>query len=123
MQDNPNFNTWLESKAVDEKTGEVLLDFGREKILELAEKYNVSIRTIQRDIFEIESTFHAPIVTQRGHYGGGVSIVGNYSFDHAYMNDAEIALLQKIQKLVKNQCSESENALLAHIIQKYKISA
>ena len=43
VQDNPNFNTWLESKAVDEKTGEVLLDFGREKILELAEKYNVEL--------------------------------------------------------------------------------
>ena len=43
VQDNPNFNTWLETKAINEETGEVYLDFGREKILELAEKYNVEL--------------------------------------------------------------------------------
>ena len=35
----------------------------------LAKKFGVSVRTIQRDIFEIEAIFHAPIVIKKGKYG------------------------------------------------------
>ena len=84
----------------------------------LAEEFGVSVRTIQRDVFEIEATFHAPLDVRGGRHGG-IFVVGNYSFDRAYMCDEELELLRKIQSLVANQLSDSENRSLAQIIKKY----
>ena len=88
----------------------------------LAEKFGVSVRTIQRDIFEIEATFHAPIIIKKGKYGG-VFIVGDHTLDRAYMCDEELFLLTKIQALVSEQISEKENNILTQIIKKYSKSA
>ena len=85
----------------------------------LAELFGVSVRTIQRDIFEIEATFHVPLDIRYGKYDGGIYVMGDYSFDRAYMHEDELALLTKIQELVKNQLSENENALLSRIIKTY----
>ena len=85
----------------------------------LAELFGVSVRTIQRDIFEIEATFHVPLDIRCGKYDGGIYVMGDYSFDRAYMHEDELALLAKIQELVKNQLSENENALLSRIIKTY----
>ena len=73
------------------------------KMTQLAEMFGVSVRTIQRDIYEIEATFHVPIDVRSGKYDGGVYIVGSYSFDHIYMCDEEILLLRKVQELVKRR--------------------
>ena len=43
---------------------------------QLAEKFGVSVRTIQRDIFEIETTFHVPLYIRCGKYNGGVFVKG-----------------------------------------------
>ena len=48
---------------------------------ELSEQFGVSLRTIQRDIYEIETTFRVPIDVKCGKYDGGVYVIGNYSFD------------------------------------------
>lgn len=88
----------------------------------LAKKFGVSVRTIQRDVFEIEATFHAPIVIKKGKYGG-VYIVGDHTLDRAYMCQEELILLAKIQALVKEQISEDENNILTQIIKKYSKSA
>ena len=85
----------------------------------LAELFGVSIRTIQRDIFEIEATFHAPLDIRCGKYEGGVYVIGDYSFDRVYMHEDELSLLSKIQTLVKSKLSDKENALLSHIIKTY----
>ena len=85
----------------------------------LAELFDVSVRTIQRDILEIEATFHVPLDIRCGKYDGGVYVVGNYSFDRAYMYDEELALLTKIRLLVKDQLTEQESSLLSHIIKTY----
>jgi len=85
----------------------------------LATKFGVSIRTIQRDIIEIEATFHVPLDIKCGKYDGGIYVIGDYSFDRAYMHDDELCLLSKIQSLVKNQLSEQENYLLTKIIKTY----
>ena len=85
---------------------------------ELSEKFGVSERTIQRDIIEIELTFHAPLDIRGGRYGG-IFVIGDYSFDRAYMCDDELDLLRKIQGLVENQLSDSENRSLSQIIKKY----
>ena len=87
---------------------------------QLAEMFGVSVRTIQRDIIEIETTFSVPIDIRYGKYEGGVYIVGDYSFDRAYMHDDELSLLAKVQSLVENKLSEKENALFSQIIKIYK---
>lgn len=69
---------------------------------QLAEMFGVSVRTIQRDIFEIEATFHAPIEVTAGRYGG-VSIIGEHRFDRAYMSDDELDLLKKLKPLQKRK--------------------
>ena len=86
---------------------------------QLAEIFGVSIRTIQRDILEIEETFHVPLDIRCGKYDGGVHVIGNYSFDRAYMHDDELALLSKVHKLVEMQLSDTEKSLLSQIIKKY----
>lgn len=85
----------------------------------LAEIFGVSIRTIQRDILEIETTFHVPLDVRCGKYDGGVYVIGDYSFDRAYMHDDELLLLSKVHALVKNQLSDNENALLSRMIKTY----
>ena len=86
---------------------------------QLAETFGVSIRTIQRDIYEIEATFHVPLEVTQGRYDGGISIVGDYTFDRIYMCDEELTLLTKIHSMVANQLSEKENRTLTQIIKKY----
>lgn len=90
---------------------------------QLAEMFGVSVRTIQRDIFEIEETLHVPLDIRSGKYGGGIYVKGNYSFDRAYMHDDEIALLRKVQSLAKHQLSAEENQLFAAIIKNYTKNA
>lgn len=86
---------------------------------ELAEMFGVSVRTIHRDIYEIEATFHAPIDVKSGKYEGGIYVIGDYSFDRAYMRDEELALLAKIKSMVSDKLSEQENAILSGIIKAY----
>ena len=90
---------------------------------QLAEMFGVSIRTIQRDIYEIEVTFHVPLDVKCGKYEGGIYVIGDYSFDRAYMCDDELNVLRKMQSLVKDHMSDSENKILSQIIRKYTKSA
>ena len=85
----------------------------------LAEIFGVSVRTIQRDILEIEATFHVPLDVRCGKHDGGVYIIGNYSFDRTYMYDDELSLLSKIQQLVKDKLTVEENDLLSKVIKTY----
>ncbi len=87
---------------------------------ELSEQFGVSLRTIQRDIYEIETTFRVPIDVKCGKYDGGVYVIGNYSFDRAYMHSDEIILLRKIQGIVENKISEKESVMLLQIIKNYE---
>lgn len=96
-----------------------LCRYRRTTMSQLAEKFGVSVRTIQRDILEIEATFHVPLDIRCGKYDGGVYVLGDYSFDRAYMHEEELLLLSKVQSLVKNHLSEKENALLSQIIKTY----
>ena len=89
---------------------------------QLAEMFGVSIRTIQRDILEIEMTFRAPLEITTGRHGG-IFVMGDYTLDRAYMHEDELLLLRKIQTLVEDKISEKENTLLSQIIKKYSKSA
>ena len=96
-----------------------LCKYRRATMPQLAEMFGVSVRTIQRDILEIEAIFHVPLEVRCGKYDGGVFVIGDYSFDRAYMHKDELALLAKIQKMVEEQLSNKENALLSQIITSY----
>lgn len=100
-----------------------LCKYRRATMPQLAEMFGVSFRTIQRDIFEIEATFHVPLDVRCGKYNGGVYVISDYSFDRAYMYDDELILLSKIQELVKDQLSDKENSLLSQIIKTYTKTA
>ena len=100
-----------------------LCRYRRATMPQLAEKFGVSVRTIQRDILEIEATFHIPLDVRCGKYDGGVFVVRDYSFDRAYMHKDELELLTKLQHLVSNKLSEKENELLSQIIKTYTKTA
>ena len=93
------------------------------KMTQLSERFGVSIRTIYRDIHEIEATFHIPIIVKCGKYDGGVYVIDGYTFDHSYMLEEELLLLRKMQTLLQGQLSEEEESILSQILKKYsKIS-
>ena len=112
--------------GTDERRLEILkylCRYRRATMPQLAEMYGVSVRTIQRDIFEIEATFRVPLDVRCGKYDGGVFVRGDYRFDRAYMHPDELCLLAKVQQLVKPQLSDKENALLSRIINTYTKTA
>ena len=88
------------------------------KMSQLAEMFGVSVRTIQRDIFEIETTLRVPLEIRYGK-NGGVFVKGTYSFDRAYMHKDETDLLWRIHTLAKDKLSKTELETFARIIQAY----
>lgn len=88
------------------------------KISNLANEFNVSYRTIRRDI-EILS-LHIPIYTQRGKFGG-IYLLDDYHPNNTYMRKTEINLLQKIVNMdsLKNILSKDEAKICISIINKY----
>ncbi len=85
---------------------------------EIAERFDVSVRTIQRDIYEIEIVFRVPLDVKCGRYGG-VYVIGDYCFDRSYMCREELELLVKLKDLTGEQLSSQEHAMLAKMIQTY----
>ena len=76
---------------------------------ELADEFNVSIRTIYRDI-DILSANGIPIYTSQGK-GGGISIIDNYSIDKTLLNDNEqkqiIMALESVKATGKEDVNDS----------------
>ena len=90
-----------------------------ETLPNLATEFGVSVRTIQRDIDEISDIL--PIYVKAGRYSGGVYVIDGFNFDRMYMNDNEIALLEKISKeRGKLSLSFQESETLNKIIMNYK---
>lgn len=65
-----------------------------ETLSSLATEFGVSIRTIQRDIYEISDMI--PVYLKTGRYNGGVYVVDGFNIDKMYMSDNDIALLKKV---------------------------
>ncbi len=86
---------------------------------ELAREFGVSVRTIQRDIFEL--TFLMPIEVKSGRHGGGIYVLSSYTMDRTYMSEREKALLLRVRTMVEDQLSTEEKTLLGEIIQKYSL--
>ncbi len=69
----------------------LLLKRGQMTAPELAQRFEVSILTISRDI-EVLCQAGIPIVTTQG-YGGGIALAEGYKWDQALLTEAEAALL------------------------------
>lgn len=61
---------------------------------ELSEKFNVSIKTITRDMRTIEEA-GIPIISYRG-YDGGYGIIDTYKVNKASMTKGEVTLLKSL---------------------------
>ena len=72
-----------------------------ETIKNLAREFDVSTRTIRRDIDVL--SISEPIYTQAGRYGGGVYVMDGYHMDSMYFRDSEAKVLNKILTYVENQ--------------------
>ena len=86
----------------------------------LAEEFNVSEKTIQRDIYELFRV--APIYTEFG-CGGGIFVTDTYVMDRMYMENYELEVLNKLlMKELDNSesiLSEKEKDILRRLISDY----
>lgn len=83
----------------------------------LAEKHNVSRRTIQRDMYSISRLM--PIEIRQGRNTGGIYVIDNYTMDKAYMTEEQINLLLKIKSIVTIELSDEEIEQFNYIINSY----
>ncbi len=103
-----------------ERRIEIMKQLCRERhttMTNLSKRYDVSVRTIQRDILEL--TFIMPIYVKTGRYDGGVYVVDDYTMDRMYMNTDEVELLTKVKSIVNNKLTDQENILFEKIIKNY----
>ncbi len=100
---------------IDRLIGIITILLQKDKVTapELAKRFEVSRRTINRDIEDI-SKAGIPIVTVQGS-GGGISILDSYKMDKALLNDDE---LQAILSGLKGIDSISKTSYLAKMIEK-----
>lgn len=77
---------------------------------ELADYFEVSVRTIYRDI-ELLSSYSIPIYTEQGRYGG-IHLMDSYQLDKTVLREEEqkqiLFALQSLEKLSSNQYSISD---------------
>ena len=110
----------METDERREKLLRLLCRRRHETIKNLASEFGVSERTIRRDVEVLSLT--KPLDTQAGRYGGGVYIMDGYSMDRMYMKAEELAVLQKLSRIVKEKDSlltEEEKRILDSIILDY----
>lgn len=100
---------------IDRLIGIITILLQKDKVTapELAKRFEVSRRTINRDIEDIDKA-GIPIVTTQGS-GGGISILDSYKMDKALLNDDE---LQAIFSGLKGIDSISKTSYLAKMIEK-----
>lgn len=92
-----------------------------ETIGNLAAEFEVSERTIRRDIEVLSYT--EPVYTQSGRHAGGVYVVEGYQIGRIYMSEDEIAVLKKIRDISNSQKAglllPGEERTLERIINSY----
>ena len=88
---------------------EVLCRRRRDTYDNLAFEFNVSRRTIRRDIAILMCSY--PIETSRG-YGGGVKVADGYYLHRRTLNKKQIALLIKLRVQLEGDDLETINSIL-----------
>jgi predicted DNA-binding transcriptional regulator YafY len=89
----------------------IMIDFMNHKIVDtsyLANKYEVSTRTIYRDI-DLLNLSGIPIVSERGK-NGGFSILDGFKIDKSILSEQEFSIiLRGLQALVNNKDKEAQS--------------
>ncbi len=100
---------------IDRLIGIITILLQKDKVTapELAERFEVSRRTINRDIEDI-CRAGVPIVTMQGS-GGGISILDSYKMEKALLSDDE---LQAVFSGLKGIDSVSKTSYLARLVEK-----
>lgn len=100
---------------IDRLIGIITLLLQQEKITapELAERFEVSRRTINRDIEDICKA-GIPLVTTQG-YGGGIAIADGYKLDKALLTQEE---MQEVLSALKGIDSVSAGSRLSKLLEK-----
>ncbi len=80
----------------------------------IAEHFNVSVRTVQRDIDEI--SLFVPIYVKTGRYDGGVYVLNSGSDIFGSLNKTEKHLIKKAVVIASEKLDENENIILADLI-------
>lgn len=100
---------------IDRLIGIIIILLQQDKITapELAERFEVSRRTINRDIEDICKA-GIPLVTTQG-YGGGISVADGYKIEKSFLTEEE---LQAISAALKGLDSISKTSYLAGLFDK-----
>ncbi|MCH5151041.1 MAG: DeoR family transcriptional regulator [Clostridiales bacterium] len=77
---------------------EYLCEVRRTTREQLAQEFDVSIRTVERDLLLLACSY--PIRTQQGN-GGGISITDGYYIGRKYLTSSQEDLLEKLAKDLK----------------------
>ena len=83
----------LKANERRQKILEILCVRRQETMENLAQEFNVTIRTIRNDIEEL--TLAHPIETVRGRYGGGVRVADGYYLGRKYLKTKSTGTVEK----------------------------
>lgn len=87
-----------------------LLDKGKSTAPELAEKFEVSVRTIYRDI-DIISSMGIPVYAMQGK-GGGITLLDNFVLDKSLLSTREKEqILMALQGIIATELNNSDELL------------
>lgn len=87
----------------------------QDTIVNLANEFGVSIRTIKYDIDEL--TLSHPIETIRGRYGGGVKVADGYYIGRKYLKPRQRELLLRVQ----TELSDEDSILMQSILDDFTL--
>lgn len=80
----------------------------------IAENFNVSVRTVQRDIDEI--SLFVPIYVKTGRYEGGVYVLNSSGCIFENLGKTEKRLLKKAVNIASEKLDDNEIIILSDII-------
>lgn len=92
---------------------EVLIERKNEKMINLANEFSVSKRTIEQDILVLSLSY--PIYTKAGRYESGVYIDPDFYLHKQYLKSKEQECLEEVLKIA----TPEQQKLLNEIIKKY----
>lgn len=88
---------------------EYLLEHRETTRFELSNHFNVSLRTIERDILILSCSY--PIMTIQGG-GGGIRIADGYRLGMKYLSESQAALLEQLSETLSGKDLEIMQSIL-----------
>lgn len=88
---------------------EYLLEHRETTRFELSNHFNVSLRTVERDILILSCSY--PIITIQGG-GGGIKIADGYRLGMKYLSESQAALLEQLSETLSGKDLEIMQSIL-----------